>query len=96
MRSPITNDHLPAFRSRLFLLIYLVETRFKVMPSDNSLVLDREDKVLQIFPRPPILTSSQAGWDGIALGYMCQPAYEVPEMYSPRWHSIAIGSVKVS
>lgn len=60
------------------------------MPSDNPLVLDREDKVLQIFPRPPILTSFQAGWDGIMLGYMCQPAYEVPEMYSPRWHSIAI------
>ncbi|PIG91059.1 AraC family transcriptional regulator [Gloeocapsopsis sp. IPPAS B-1203] len=60
------------------------------MPSENPLVLDREDKVLQIFPRPPILTSFQAGWDGIMLGYMCQPAYEVPEMYSPRWHSIAI------
>lgn len=60
------------------------------MPSEKPLVIDQEDKVLQLFPRPPILTSFQAGWDGIVLGYMCQPAYEVPEMYSPRWHSIAI------
>ncbi|MUL36011.1 helix-turn-helix domain-containing protein [Gloeocapsopsis dulcis] len=60
------------------------------MPSENPLVLDQEEKVLQLFPRPPLLTSLQAGWNGIVLGYMCQPAYEVPEMYSPRWHSIAI------
>lgn len=62
----------------------------QAMPSENPLVLDQEDKVLQIFPRPPILTSFQAGWDGVVMGYMCQPAYEVPEMFSPRWHSIAI------
>lgn len=60
------------------------------MPSENPLVLDQEDQVLQIFPRPPLLTSFQAGWNGIVLGYMRQPAYEVPEMYSPRWHSMAI------
>jgi AraC family transcriptional regulator len=60
------------------------------MPKEKPLVLTEENEVLQLYPRPPILTSLDIGWHGVSFGYMCQPAYEVPEVYTPRWHSIGI------
>lgn len=60
------------------------------MPQEKPLVLTEESKVLQLYPRPPILTSLDVNWHGVSFGYMCQPPYEVPEVSTPRWHSIAI------
>jgi AraC family transcriptional regulator len=60
------------------------------MPQEKPLVLTEESEALQLYPRPPILTSLDVGWHGASFGYMCQPAYEVPEVSTPRWHSIAI------
>ncbi|MFH7027237.1 MAG: helix-turn-helix domain-containing protein [Heteroscytonema crispum UTEX LB 1556] len=60
------------------------------MSEDKPLVLTQEDEVTQLYPRPPILTSFQAGWKGVSFGYMCQPAYELPEVCTPRWHTVAI------
>ncbi|MBD2608694.1 helix-turn-helix transcriptional regulator [Scytonema hofmannii FACHB-248] len=60
------------------------------MPQEKPLVLTEENEALQLYPRPPILTSLDVGWHGVTFGYMCQPAYEVPEVSTPRWHSIAI------
>jgi AraC family transcriptional regulator len=60
------------------------------MPQEKPLVLTEESEALQLYPRPPILTSLDVGWHGVCFAYMCQPAYEVPEVSTPRWHSIAI------
>jgi AraC family transcriptional regulator len=60
------------------------------MPQEKPLVLTEEYQALQLYPRPPILTSLDVNWHGVSFGYMCQPAYEVPEVSTPRWHSIAI------
>jgi AraC family transcriptional regulator len=60
------------------------------MPQDKPLILTEEDAIIQLYPRPPILTNFQTGWRGISFGYMCQPAHEVPEVSTPRWHSVAI------
>ncbi|MCV3215326.1 AraC family transcriptional regulator [Plectonema radiosum NIES-515] len=60
------------------------------MPQEKPLVLTEESDALQLYPRPPILTSLDVGWCGVCFAYMCQPAYEVPEVSTPRWHSIAI------
>ncbi|MBD2775694.1 helix-turn-helix domain-containing protein [Iningainema tapete] len=60
------------------------------MPADKPIVITNEQAVLQLYPRSPILTSLQANWHGFSFGYMCQPAYQLPEVYTPRWHSIAI------
>lgn len=43
-----------------------------------------------MYPRAPILTNFETSWCGICFGYMCQPAYEVPEVCTPRWHGISI------
>lgn len=56
----------------------------------NPIIITNEQAVLQLYPRSPILTSLQANWHGFSFGYMCQPAYQLPEVYTPRWHSIAI------
>ena len=60
------------------------------MSEEKPLVLTREDEVNQLFPYQPILTSQNAGWDGVSLSYMFQPAYETPEVCTPLAHSIAI------
>ncbi len=60
------------------------------MSEDKPLVLTEEDEVNKLFPRSPILTSQNAGWDGISFKYMFQPAYETPEVSTPLGHSIAI------
>jgi len=60
------------------------------MPQDKPLILTEEGEILKMYPRPPILTSFETSWDGITFGYMCQPAYQVPEVCTPRWHGINI------
>ncbi len=50
----------------------------------------REEDILQLYQRPPIITSLQTGWQGFGLAYMCQPPGEVPEVSTPRWHSVGI------
>ncbi len=58
--------------------------------SDKPLVLTTEDEINQLFPCQPILTSQNSGWDGVSFTYMCQPAYETPEVCTPLAHSITI------
>lgn len=60
------------------------------MSEDKPLVLTKEDEINQLFPREPILTSQNLGWDGVSFRYMIQPAYEIPEVSTPLAHSIAI------
>ena len=60
------------------------------MSEDKPVVVTAEDEIDQLFPRAPILTSENAGWDGISFRYMFQPAYETPEVSTPLAHSIAI------
>jgi AraC family transcriptional regulator len=51
------------------------------MPAAKPVVVDwtREDAVLHVFPQKPLLSSKQAGWNGIYLEYHHQPAHESPE-----------------
>ncbi|MBW4451641.1 MAG: AraC family transcriptional regulator [Nostoc indistinguendum CM1-VF10] len=60
------------------------------MLKEKPLVITKEDEVFPLFPRLPILTSLQAGWQGASFTYMCQPAYEFPEVCTPSWHSLII------
>ncbi|MBN3923048.1 AraC family transcriptional regulator [Nostoc sp. NMS4] len=60
------------------------------MLEKKPLVITKEDELFPLFPRLPILTSLQAGWHGASFGYMCQPAYEFPEVCTPLWHSLII------
>ncbi|MDF5706878.1 MAG: AraC family transcriptional regulator [Nostoc sp. S4] len=60
------------------------------MSEIKPLVVTKEDDLLPLFPRLPILTSIQAGWHGISLAYMCQPACAFPEVSTPQWHSLLI------
>lgn len=57
---------------------------------DKPAVINNEEDVFQLYPRLPILTNLGTGWNGASFGYMCQPAYEVPEVYTPRWHCLII------
>jgi AraC family transcriptional regulator len=52
--------------------------------------ITKEEDILQLYLRPPILTSLQTNWQGFALAYMCQSAGEIPEVSTPRWHSLGI------
>ncbi len=56
------------------------------MPEAKLLVLDaiREDKILQVFPRLPLLSSHKLGWEGISVQYYRQPAWEIPEHANPQ------------
>ncbi|MBE9050805.1 helix-turn-helix transcriptional regulator [Nostocales cyanobacterium LEGE 11386] len=60
------------------------------MSEQKPLVITTEAEIFPLYPRLPILTSLSANWHGFSFGYMCQPAYEFPEVCTPRWHSIAI------
>jgi AraC family transcriptional regulator len=63
----------------------------QAMPEEKPLAVDfsQEDALEQILPRPPILSSHEAGWKGILLEYHRQPPYEIPEIYSNQ-HGVAI------
>jgi len=60
------------------------------MSEEKPLVVTKEDEINQLFPRSPILTSQNIGWDGVCFNYMCQPAFETPEVCTPLAHSITI------
>ncbi|YAF95066.1 MAG: helix-turn-helix domain-containing protein [Nodularia sp. CChRGM 3473] len=60
------------------------------MSEQKPLVITTEAEIFPLYPQLPILTSLSANWHGFSFGYMCQPAYEFPEVCTPRWHSIAI------
>lgn len=60
------------------------------MPNQEPLVLTEETTWFSFFPRLPIVTSLETKWDGFGLVYMCQPAFETPEMSTPRWHTLSI------
>jgi AraC family transcriptional regulator len=60
------------------------------MPAEKPIIITEEEATFEIYPRPPILTSLQAGWNGFGIAYMCQPAFEAPEAVTPRWHTIGI------
>lgn len=52
------------------------------MSSHKPLILDfdQTEAMELIFPRPPILSSHGAKWEGIHVEYHCQPPYEFPEL----------------
>ncbi|MCJ8283164.1 MAG: AraC family transcriptional regulator [Rivularia sp. ALOHA_DT_140] len=60
------------------------------MPEEKPLIITKEDEINQIFPRSPILSSQNMGWDGVSFRYMFQPVCETPEVSTPKVHSIAI------
>lgn len=62
----------------------------QLMLQSKPKLIAREEDILQLYPRPPILTSLQTNWQGFALAYMCQPPGEIPELSTPRWHSLGI------
>ncbi len=51
------------------------------MPNDTPLTIDfaQQDALKQILPRLPILSSYEAGWEGIHFAHYRQPTHEVPE-----------------
>lgn len=61
------------------------------MSEQQPLVLDlaRKEDVLQVFPRPPLRSSENLGWDGIEVQQHCQPAWESPECAHPT-HILAV------
>lgn len=46
---------------------------------------------LPLFPRSPILTSSQIGWDGIFFEYHRQPAYDTPK-HRYDWYIVSVNT----
>ncbi len=63
------------------------------MLAANYLIVDlaKEGDVLKLYQEPPLLSSHQAGWDGIQLEYHQQPPHQVPENYSKQ-HRIIINA----
>ncbi|MEO1377675.1 MAG: AraC family transcriptional regulator, partial [Cyanobacteria bacterium J06635_10] len=60
------------------------------MSEDKPLIITKEDEINQFFPRSPILSSQDTGWDGVCFRYIHVPAYEIPEVCTPVAHSITI------
>jgi AraC family transcriptional regulator len=60
------------------------------MAETKPLVITQASVALQLYPRPPILTSLQVGWSGFNVAYLCQPPGEVPEVCTPLWHCLGI------
>lgn len=58
---------------------------------DQPPILDctQTGSLAQIFPRPSLLSSHEAQWNGMYLEFQCQPPMEVPE-YSYQQHIITI------
>jgi AraC family transcriptional regulator len=63
------------------------------MLDDQPLTIDWtvQNTLLQILPRPPLLSSHEQGWNGINVECHCQPAHETPE-HSHTQHVLAIVS----
>lgn len=45
----------------------------------------KDDNILQVYPRLPLLSSRGAAWQGLHLGYYWQPAHETPEHASMQY-----------
>ncbi|MBW4634560.1 MAG: AraC family transcriptional regulator [Iphinoe sp. HA4291-MV1] len=54
------------------------------MPQEKTLAIDvsRAEARKRVLPRPPLLSSHQAGWENLSLEYHLQPEYESPEHYA--------------
>jgi AraC family transcriptional regulator len=59
-----------------------------MMSVKQPLVIDYVDWQ-KFVPRPPLLTSFQAGWDNIQLAHYRQPSMDVPELSNPQ-HTVII------
>ncbi|MEO0408592.1 MAG: AraC family transcriptional regulator [Cyanobacteria bacterium P01_A01_bin.135] len=57
------------------------------MPSEIDYTKD--EQILQVYPRLPLLSSRDAAWQGLHLGYYRQPAHETPE-HAPKQYIIGI------
>lgn len=57
------------------------------MPSEIDYTKD--DHILQVYPRLPLLSSKGAAWQGLHLGHYRQPAHETPE-HAAKQHIIGI------
>ena len=53
------------------------------MPSEIDYTKD--DHILQVYPRLPLLSSRTVGWRGLHLGHYRQPAHETPEHTSKQY-----------
>ncbi|MGV2830887.1 helix-turn-helix transcriptional regulator [Myxosarcina sp. GI1(2024)] len=53
------------------------------MPSEIDYTKD--DHILQVYPRLPLLSSRGEAWQGLHLGYYRQPAHETPEHASKQY-----------
>jgi AraC family transcriptional regulator len=65
------------------------------MPDDNALTIDltKREEAVQVLPHAPILTSQQAGWNGVFLSHYCHStSHEVPETRATQ-HVLAIADV---
>jgi AraC family transcriptional regulator len=60
------------------------------MNQNQPVILTEAEQTFEFYPRPPILHSLYTGWHGFGLVYMCQPGAEIPEVSTPRWHSLGI------
>jgi len=60
------------------------------MPEDKPLTLDfaQRDAFKQIFPRSPILSSHEAGWEGIHFAHYRQPTHEVQDLRNCHMRSL--------
>jgi AraC family transcriptional regulator len=52
--------------------------------------ITQKDDVLKIFPRLPLRSSENLGWNGIHVQQHCQPAWESPE-YAHTTHIVVVG-----
>lgn len=61
------------------------------MPITQFVEIDhtKDEHVLQVYPRLPLLSSKTVGWRDIHLGYYEQPAHETPE-YCPKQYIVGI------
>ncbi|ARV61464.1 AraC family transcriptional regulator [Nostocales cyanobacterium HT-58-2] len=57
------------------------------MPQDKALAIDvtTVEARKSVLPRPPLLSSNQAGWENLALEHHLQPEYESPEHYASHY-----------
>ncbi len=65
------------------------------MPEENPLVVDltKRENSAQVLPSAPLLSSQQAGWNGVFFTCFRHPAHEMPE-HRPTQHVLAISGVR--
>lgn len=55
---------------------------------------DRDDQIISILPRQPIISSESSGWENLQLACCHQPAFAIPE-HNPNHHGICLNIGKV-